>query len=857
MLSRRLKYITRILVWGILGIHIGIWILLNIPSVQGRLASLVSVELSKLLDTEVSVGHVELGLFNRIHVENVLLEDRQGEEMLKVSRLSARFELKPLLEGKITINSVQLIGFSIHLKKETPESIPNFQFVVDALASKDTLNKSPNLDLRINSVLLQRGHLTYDVLSAPETPGKFNASHVGIRDLSASVSIKALRNDSLNAIVRRLGFEEQSGFQLKKLGMKLVADNNHLNVNEFRLEFPTSALMLDSVEVRFDSLANLSRMTDDVYYKGQLNGSLVLKDFEPLLPVFKNLDRPLDFALKFNGQGKNTEIPLLSLHDENNLLLKGNGSVINWDAKRDMFLQCRVSDFMITQSGIPYFLGNLIGSVPPILQRLEHVQLRGNADGYLHDLKVSGMVRTAAGMLNANMRIDTDENNNRTYSGGLSSPDMNVAKLLGDAKFGMADFNVELEGFNYQNQYPESYIKGIISSFDYSNYRYENIVLDGIYKDGGYNGHLSLDDENGNIQIDGIFNTTTSTPNFNLQASIKDLRPYELNLSDKYKDSDISLDLVADFTGNSIDDMNGMIRVDKLKLDAPDNQSYFMDSLVVTAGQVQGGQKEIQIKSPFMYASVNGEFSYQTLPNSIVQTVRRYIPSLLSANGKPVQSNNNFKFDVWLDNAELFKKMFFIPLDVHMPVTLKGYFNDKEEQLQLEGSFPSITYDGTLFESGTLLCENPAEQFNCLVRGSMLMNSGAMLNLSVDAQAEHDRLKTVLNWGNNTDVTYGGQVSAITRFFKTEGKSPILQADIDILPTKVILNDAEWNIRSSHVAIDSGRVYIDNFLFETRANRSQCHSSKSAKPYYARQEQVHRRSAEYRQKHISSFSVRD
>ena len=814
MLSRRLKYITRILVWGILGIHIGIWILLNIPSVQGRLASLVSVELSKLLDTEVSVGHVELGLFNRIHVENVLLEDRQGEEMLKVSRLSARFELKPLLEGKITINSVQLIGFSIHLKKETPESIPNFQFVVDALASKDTLNKSPNLDLRINSILLQRGHLTYDVLSAPETPGKFNASHVGIRDLSASVSIKALRNDSLNAIVRRLGFEEQSGFQLKKLGMKLIADNNHLNVNEFRLEFPTSALMLDSVEVRFDSLANLSRMTDDVYYKGQLNGSLVLKDFEPLLPVFKNLDRPLDFALKFNGQGKNTEIPLLSLQDENNLLLKGSGSVVNWDAKRDMFLQCRISDFMITQSGIPYFIGNLIGSVPPVLQRLEHVQLRGNVDGYLNDLKVAGMVRTAAGMLNANMRIDTDENNNHIYSGGLSSPDMNVAKLLGDAKFGMADFNVELEGFNYKNQYPESYIKGIISSFDYSNYRYENIVLDGIYKDGGYNGHLSLDDENGNIQIDGIFNTTTSTPNFNLQASIKDLRPYELNLSDKYKDSDISLDLVADFTGNSIDDMIGMIRVDKLKLDAPDNQGYFMDSLVVTAGQVQGGQKEIRIKSPFMYASVNGEFSYQTLSNSIVQTVRRYIPSLLSVNGKPIQSNNNFKFDVWLDNAELFKKMFFIPLDVHMPVTLKGYFNDKEEQLQLEGSFPSITYDGTLFESGTLLCENPAEQFNCLVRGSMLMNSGAMLNLSVDAQAEHDRLKTVLNWGNNTDVTYGGQVSAMTRFFKTEGKSPILQADIDILPTKVILNDAEWNIRSSHVAIDSGRVYIDNFLFE-------------------------------------------
>ncbi|MDO4756610.1 MAG: translocation/assembly module TamB domain-containing protein, partial [Parabacteroides sp.] len=50
--------------------------------------------------------------------------------------------------------------------------------------------------------------------------------------------------------------------------------------------------------------------------------------------------------------------------------------------------------------------------------------------------------------------------------------------------------------------------------------------------------------------------------------------------------------------------------------------------------------------------------------------------------------------------------------------------------------------------------------------------------------------------------------------FKEEATSPTLQVDIDILPTKVVLNDTIWNIRSSHVGIDSGRVYIDNFLFE-------------------------------------------
>ena len=180
VLSRRLKYIVRILVWSFITFHLGLLVLLNIPAVQDKLASWVSSELKTILQTEVSVGRIDIGLFNRIHIGNVLLEDRQGNDMLKVNRLSARYELSPLLDGKIVINSVQLIDFDVNLNKETPDAEPNFQFVIDALADKDSLKESPDIDLRINSVLINRGKLKYDVFSAPETPGKFNPSHIHV-----------------------------------------------------------------------------------------------------------------------------------------------------------------------------------------------------------------------------------------------------------------------------------------------------------------------------------------------------------------------------------------------------------------------------------------------------------------------------------------------------------------------------------------------------------------------------------------------------------------------------------------------------------------------------------------------------
>ena len=814
VLSRRLKYIVRILVWSFIGIHIGLIVLLNIPSVQGKLAALVSAELGRLLHTEVAVGRIELGLLNRIHITDVRLDDQQGEEMLNVNRLSARFEWRPLLEGKIVINSVQLIGFDIRLQKDTPESVPNFQFVLDALASKDTLKQAPKIDLRINSVLINRGQLTYDVLSEPQTAEKFNASHIGIQNLSASISLKALRNDSLNAIVRRLSFEEQSGFRLEKLGMKLTADNNHLNVNGFNINLPSSSLTLDSVEVRYDSLQNLPKMTDDVVFKGQLNGRFVLSDVAPILPVLKEMNEPLNLSAEFKGEGKDVEIPSLSLSDRRYLTIKGKASVQNWAAKQNMYLQANLTNLSVTKSGIGYFMNNLTGSVPPILQRLEFVQFRGTADGYLRDLLVNGSLQTGAGSLRADMLINTDKNLNRTYTGELVSDNLHLGTLLGDNKFGQTNFNIELEGFNYQNKYPESNIKGVISSLEYSGYRYENITMDGLYKDGGFNGHLALDDEKGAIQIDGSFNTSRRVSDFNLQASVKNLRPNELNISDKYVDSDISLLLTANFTGSSINDMNGSIRLDSLVMNAPEDQGYALDNLTILAGQV-GSEKEVRIQSPFLTATVRGDYSYQTIPASVVQIAQRYIPSLVTLKKKYRQSlNNNFKFDIQLHDAELFNKMFFVPVEMHFPASLKGYVSDLNGQLRIEGSFPGLTYNGTRYESATLLFENPGDHIKCQIRGGMLMNSGAMLNLSLDTEAQEDRLRTVLNWGNNTDVTYGGQVSAVTHFYKTEGPKPILQADVEILPTTVVLNDTVWNIRSSHVAVDSGRVYVDNFLFE-------------------------------------------
>lgn len=139
---RKVKHIVRFTIIIALVCYFGIIAVLSLPFIQKRLSVLAAQELSRIMQTEVSIGNIDLGLLNRVIIQNVYLEDKSGQELLKVARLSAKIELSPLLHGRIRISSIQLFGLNAHLNRQTPESKPNFQFILDAFASKDTVKKN-------------------------------------------------------------------------------------------------------------------------------------------------------------------------------------------------------------------------------------------------------------------------------------------------------------------------------------------------------------------------------------------------------------------------------------------------------------------------------------------------------------------------------------------------------------------------------------------------------------------------------------------------------------------------------------------------------------------------------------------
>ena len=777
----------------------------------------VAEELSDLLNTRETIGRINIGLLNRIIIDDVLLDDQDEQEMLKVTRLSAKFDIMPFFKGKISISSVQLFGFNINLQKKTPDSPPNFKFVLDAFASNDTVKKNNSLDLRINSILIRRGRMAYHVLSEEETPGKFNAKHIHLQNIIANISLKALSKDSINLGIKRLSLDEKvSGFSLKKMSLKLVANSRQTSIDNFAIELPETSLKLDTIHLIYDSLKAFDRFTEQVRFSFRtLPSQITLKDISPFLPALSHFKEPISLDMEVKGTVNQLTCSHLEITADNRQFrLKGDVALQDLSHPQDAYVFGTLSELTATTRGVGFLVRNLshdYNGVPPVLERLGNVSFRGEVSGYFTDIVTYGQLHTDLGGVNMDLKLSSDKSKGLfAYSGAVKTTDYKLGKLLANEQLGEITFNLDVHGRHVTDRLPVVELKGLIASVDYSRYRYENITLDGEYKQGGFNGKVALDDPNGSIYLNGDVNVSSRIPTFNFQAIINKLRPHDLNLTSKYPDTEFSLKLRANFTGGSVDEMIGEINVDSLEFMSPEKQ-YFMNNMNIRASK-QNNENQLRLTSEFLTASVEGKFQYHTLPASILNIMRKYVPSLILPPKKPIETHNNFQFDIHIYNTDILSTIFDIPLTVYTHSTLKGYFNDPLQRLRVEGYFPRLQYKNNFIESGMILCENPSDHIRARVRLTNLKKKGAV-NLSLDAQAKDDNISTTLNWGNSAAVTYSGQLAAVAKFLRTEGEKPLLKAMVEVKPTDIILNDTLWQIHPSQVVVDSGKVDVNNFYF--------------------------------------------
>ena len=166
------------------------WCLLNLNPVQNWLVTSVSKTLSKELKTRVEIKHVDFGLFNKMLVQGVLIEDRKKDTLLYADTLKVNITDWFFFEENITLKYVGLSGALINMNRT--DSVWNYQFLVDYFASPKKTARTDKGPIEIDLKVLDLNNVAInwvDKWAGQDLKGSVKKLHLTADDLDVRKKI--------------------------------------------------------------------------------------------------------------------------------------------------------------------------------------------------------------------------------------------------------------------------------------------------------------------------------------------------------------------------------------------------------------------------------------------------------------------------------------------------------------------------------------------------------------------------------------------------------------------------------------------------------------------------------------------
>ena len=613
----------------------------------------VSDALSEKFATEVSVGRIDLGFANRIIVDDVRMKDKEGKDMLSASRLSAKIDILALMNGNITISSAQIFGMKGAFYKKTDADAPNFQFVLDSLASKDTTRHTP-LNLRISSVVIRHSGFTYDNYAQPVTPNRFNANHLNIDNISTHLLLPRLTDDSISLNLKRLSLTESSGLKVNNLAIRLNAGRNQASINGFTLSLPHSTIRLDSLLATYEfSDGKLSMPT--LKFEGIVPESEITpSDLSCFLTEMSKIKKPLRLKTSVSGTSNMLNVPELSVaSDDGDFSLRASGSISNsnrWFSS--------IHDLHVSSQTIGFVQKEILNKdkqLPAEIERLGDISFIGDVGGFGGDVSVKGRLTTDAGNANVGIGLHGD-----SFTARLETNGLDIKKILDDNKFGILASNLDIDGNRSLRRIK---VNGEVAQFDYDGYGYKNLNVNGTLNGTIAEGTVNIDDPNIMVQANGTVNFSGNDPTANISARVKHIMPRTLKLTDYFEDGRLSADIDADIHGKSICQLMGTIHVTDFDMQSS-KTNYHLNNLTINAEPTDEGRR-ISMLSDFAQGTIT--------------------------------ERNNFgiaDLDIAVSKSDWLNTFFNLPVEISKPLKLKGNYNTKSNEIDMIALLPHFTISG-------------------------------------------------------------------------------------------------------------------------------------------------------------------
>ncbi|MDD4603943.1 MAG: translocation/assembly module TamB domain-containing protein [Bacteroidales bacterium] len=794
---------------------------------QSLLIHLGAHYLSKELKTEVTIRGIDFSVLHGLVIEDILVRDRYHDILFSAAALSVKPGKISLKNHQVNLSQVFVDKGIFQLITQKGDSTLNLQFILDYFASADTTKKKDTLpskpwDLSISNVSLRSTRFHFQDKNKPLVPLGMDYSNIDVSAIDLDLTDIAFAGDTIYANIKQLSARERSGFVLHNLSGEFQVSPAFLKAHNLKILTDHSDLAL-TFDFLYDHWGAYNDFLNEVTIQTKIEPSyLDLQDigyFAPELLVMKDRIR---LSGDIKGTVANFKARNLRFAFGNNTFFWGNVSALGLPDVEETFIDLNIKAMNTTKTDIESFLipGDIRNlELPGILSNIGVVNVKGNFTGFYNDFVASVHLNTNLGNITTDLTLKRQKGSRLLgYKGQLDAGTFDLGKLIGkQGILGTVTMRTDINGQGLNLKDANLVMNVHIDSIFLNKYNYRNLDLTGSLADQKFNGKLAVRDPNLNLDFEGLIDLGDTLPNFDFSAMIHKAQLFRLHLLDRDSSLNLLTRIKVDFTGNSLDNIDGTINIDSLVY-REGNQVISMDHFSLNTKQDTATGKSYHLRSDFVDADVTGSFSFKALIPSLTTFIKNYLASFSLRDSlieKENLTNQVMNYHILFKQSGELTAVFLPILEVAPNSSLYGSYNEEKGSLIMMGKSPALIVSGIELNDWFLDAEN--KRNNLLIQtgcsGLFLKKSDNKDSLEVKLDSvhlvsvvRHDSILNQLSW---SDRAVKSEVNGFLSFIK----SPAVE--IQLTHFNVFMNQKFWSVDSKNrMTIDtSGSVHLSNLGF--------------------------------------------
>lgn len=781
------------------------YILLSTSWAQDRIRTLAENELSGLLETRVEIGRIDYRPFNTLSITSVAVYDGEGRKALGIGRVAARFELWYFLKSRRLLFDYAVVDApELVIWRATPEAPLNIAPILDRFKKKDKNKPSASFDLKIATIILRHGRITYDVASAPATPTRFNANHIHVDNFNLHAYLRHAANDDLDAMIESMSFTEQSGLVLSDLVVDLAVGPGGTNLRDFEIELPSSHFALRPISLDakgFDEIDSVAR-ADGITIATSQSATISTRDFMAFAPVLGKIDLSghIDFDIFADGNSVDFRRFIVYTDDDMAVRFKGN-------ATRS---QAAVEHCKINAPGqaVAEIVRHFNPNVSTLFERLKTIEIKITADATETRANAIVDIATEQGTVRSDVHLTTADGY-QTVEYGVSTDvtALDIGQILGKNLLGEITATVNAHG-EASRQSLATDMNMYVASAVVNGSTFSDINLQAAISD--RHGHVALKSENAGADfiLDASFEMGQQKKSLQASMDINEFSPGAFNIKSWRPGFSASTKIEVDIQGISLNDVAGFVTVSDAMLSDDDS------SLEINKIRIERVFNEdrslLTVESDFLNGTIEGIMNLSALPSTFNNLASHIVPGLIEE--KPLEEGcqNVFHVDFTLDRMVPICRYFKFPVEIIYPVDIMATVNSVDGDATFSIDAPYLKQgdkiiDSTVFGGALYTSDNHVSVYGTT---HMPTKKGPM-TLVLGISGSDNQFDTKIDWEIERAIPINGVIDFATTLRRTEGGTVGISTHFN--PGQITFGDDVWNIHPSTIAWLDGTVVVDNF----------------------------------------------